>query len=55
VIRLLYSVVGLFLLVFLTGCADTRYYWQSVSGHLQMLQAAKTTKDESFRAVYNWR
>jgi len=29
------------LLVSLTGCADTRYYWQSVSGHLQMLQAAK--------------
>jgi len=28
-------------LLALTGCADTRYYWQSVSGHLQMLQAAK--------------
>jgi predicted aminopeptidase len=41
VIRLLRPVAGLFLLVFLTGCADTRYYWQSVSGHLQMLQAAK--------------
>jgi predicted aminopeptidase len=28
-------------LLALTGCADTRYYWQSVSGHLQMMQAAK--------------
>ena len=25
----------------LAGCADTRYYWQSVSGHLEMLRAAK--------------
>jgi predicted aminopeptidase len=39
--RISTSVAGLFLLIFLTGCADTRYYWQSVSGHLQMLQAAK--------------
>jgi len=25
----------------LTGCADTRYYWQSVTGHLQLMQAAR--------------
>ena len=25
----------------LAGCADTRYYWQSVSGHLEMLRSAK--------------
>lgn len=24
-----------------SGCADTRYYWQSVSGHLQLMQAAR--------------
>lgn len=25
----------------LTGCADTRFYWQSVGGHLQLMQAAR--------------
>ena len=25
----------------LVGCADTRYYWQSVNGHLEMLRSAK--------------
>ena len=29
------------LLLGLTGCADTRYYWQSVAGHLQVMQAAR--------------
>jgi predicted aminopeptidase len=29
------------LLLGLTGCADTRYYWQSVTGHLQLMQAAR--------------
>jgi predicted aminopeptidase len=29
------------LLLGLTGCADTRYYWQSVAGHFQLMQAAK--------------
>ena len=29
------------LLLGLTGCADTRYYWQSVSGHVQLMQAAR--------------
>ena len=30
------AILGLF-----TGCADTRYYWQSVNGHLQLMQAAR--------------
>ncbi len=25
----------------LAGCADTRYYWQSVNGHLELMRAAK--------------
>ncbi len=25
----------------LAGCADTRYYWQSVNGHLQLMQASR--------------
>ena len=29
----------------LTGCADTRYYWQSVTGHLQLMQAARPVDD----------
>ena len=28
-------------LAVLAGCADTRYYWQSVSGHLRLMQAAR--------------
>jgi predicted aminopeptidase len=32
-------------LVLLAGCADTRYYWQSVAGHLQVMQAAKPVDD----------
>lgn len=28
-------------LLALGGCADTRYYWQSVRGHLQMMQASR--------------
>jgi predicted aminopeptidase len=31
--------------VMLAGCADTRYYWQSVTGHLQLMQAAKPVDD----------
>lgn len=31
----------LLLVLLLTGCADTRYYWQSVTGHLQLMQAAR--------------
>ena len=29
----------------LAGCADLGYYWQSVSGHLQMLHAARPVND----------
>ena len=29
----------------LGACADTRYYWQSVSGHLQLMQAARPVRD----------
>jgi predicted aminopeptidase len=32
-------------LAVLAGCADTRYYWQSVTGHLQVMQAAKPVDD----------
>lgn len=31
----------LLLVLSLTGCADTRYYWQSAAGHLQLMQAAR--------------
>ena len=31
----------LLLVLGLTGCADTRYYWQSVTGHWQVMQAAR--------------
>lgn len=31
----------LLLVLFLSGCADTRYYWQSVTGHFQLMQAAR--------------
>ena len=29
----------------LAGCADTRYYWQSVRGHLALMQAARPVDD----------
>ncbi len=32
---------SLALLVGLTGCADLGYYWQSVSGHISLMQAAR--------------
>ncbi|MDP3136862.1 MAG: aminopeptidase [Burkholderiaceae bacterium] len=32
-------------LLALGGCADTRYYWQSVSGHMHMLTAARPVDD----------
>jgi len=31
----------LLLVMLLTGCADSRYYWQSVSGHLELMAAAR--------------
>ena len=42
--KLLHSPVALIALIFallLSGCADTRYVLQSVTGHWQMMQAAK--------------
>ena len=35
------SLLPLLLAALLAGCADTRYYYQSVSGHLQLMQAAR--------------
>ncbi|MFZ2391949.1 aminopeptidase, partial [Rhodoferax sp.] len=35
----------LLLVLGLTGCADTRYYWQSVTGHWQVMQAARPIDD----------
>lgn len=35
------AIAGVLAALLLAGCADTRYYWQSVSGHLQLLQAAR--------------
>ena len=32
-------------LVFLSGCSTVGYYWQSVSGHMQMLNAARPVAD----------
>jgi predicted aminopeptidase len=32
-------------LLTLAGCADTRYYWQSVSGHVALMQAARPVDD----------
>ena len=39
--RTLRSLLFLLLPALLAGCADTRYYYQSVSGHLQLMQAAR--------------
>jgi predicted aminopeptidase len=39
------ALVAWVLLTLLSGCADTRYYLQSLSGHLQLLQAAKPVED----------
>jgi predicted aminopeptidase len=39
----LLALVGLALT--LAGCADTRYYWQSVSGHLALMHAARPVDD----------
>ncbi|MCM2340156.1 aminopeptidase [Rhodoferax sp.] len=38
-------VPSLLLALLLTGCADARYYAQSVSGHLQLMQAARPIDD----------
>ena len=39
------SLLPLLLVALLAGCADTRYYYQSVSGHLQLMQAARPVRD----------
>ena len=39
--RLTTVAASLALLVGLSGCADLGYYWQSVSGHLALMQAAR--------------
>lgn len=39
--RILQILVGLFLTGLLAACADTRYYLQSVDGHLHMMLAAR--------------
>ena len=43
--RLLHFIAALLLPALLAGCADTRYYYQSVSGHLQLMQAARPVRD----------
>lgn len=39
--RTLSRTVGLFLFCLLAGCADTRYYLQAMSGHLEMMRLAR--------------
>jgi len=39
--RLAIAVLAAATLLLTGGCADTRYYWQSVSGHLQLMQASR--------------
>jgi predicted aminopeptidase len=35
------ALFGIAAMLSLAGCADTRYYWQSVHGHLQLMQASR--------------
>lgn len=37
--------LGLMLTLLLGACADTRYYWQSVTGHVQLMQLARPIDD----------
>jgi predicted aminopeptidase len=39
--RSIHLLIGLALLSLVGGCADTRYYLQSMGGHVQLLQAAR--------------
>jgi len=39
--RTLRLIVGLILFALLSGCADTRYYLQSIGGHLQIMRSAR--------------
>jgi predicted aminopeptidase len=43
--RSLTALTSLLLAGLLAGCADTQYYWQSVAGHWQLMQAAKPVGD----------
>jgi len=43
--RLATAIFVALLALLLSGCADLRYYWQSVNGHLALLQAAKPVDD----------
>jgi predicted aminopeptidase len=40
-VKLIYAFISLIVAILLSGCADTRYVLQSVTGHWQMMQAAK--------------
>jgi predicted aminopeptidase len=39
------ALAGTAAMVCLTGCANLAYYWQSATGHLQMMTAAKPVED----------
>ena len=39
------AAVGAVLVVGLTGCANLGYYWQSATGHLKMMSAARPVED----------
>ncbi|MDD2809792.1 aminopeptidase [Rhodoferax sp.] len=39
--KCLASIVAVWVLLGLSGCAQTGYYWQSVSGHVKLMQAAR--------------
>ena len=43
--RAVRAVVGLLVVAGLAACNTAGYYWQSVSGHLQMLNAARPVND----------
>ena len=43
--RAVRAVVGLLVVAGLVACSTAGYYWQSVSGHLQMLNAARPVND----------
>jgi predicted aminopeptidase len=40
-VKLIYAFISLIVATLLSGCADTRYLLQSVTGHWQVMQAAK--------------
>ena len=44
-LRTLLALLATVALTVLAGCADLRYYWQSVHGHVQLMQAAAPLED----------